>query len=495
MAMTRHRSRRRIKVAGLWLAAACYATTLWAATARAQAAPPPAVLARPVREHVMRIAAEPVALDPGRAIFVPKPKDADDSLDDSTEAAAASSKGDLVTMIAGDRLYGRITEIGADGTLRLTAPHFDGGVRIRLSALDRVAFAPTLKEPAQDVVALTNDDHVAGKVTAMDPALVTIDSPALGTLQIARKVIRSIAFAGATESLLETDFSTGSMAPFVKTRGNWTVKEGALICEASGSYSSIVAPLEQSEPVTMVLDVESLAGPNLNAHLILFADDKQNTYGRNSVFAMFTGHDFNVQYCHNGGTNSVANGRYADRSGFTKGQFRFAFDPASGKAWIWRDQRELGEWVIPFNPKTGKFVMVSTHQPMKLTAIRVLPGIVKPPESVEAAATADDTVVFKNKDHVKVKELALAAGKLSGKTSFGSLETAAENVRLITFATAGQECPRRRKGDVTVDTSSSRVTVQFQKLNDEYLLGTSDNYGTVSVVRKAIKSVRFNIYR
>lgn len=485
--MTKNAIRQRTRVAGLWLAAALCAVAFGAAVAWAQ--PKEGAARILVEEAVRRDAAS------GRAIFVPKPKGADDSLDKSPAAAGKADTRELVTMIAGDRLYGRITEIKADGTLCLTAPHFDGEVRIRMSALDRVILIPTIKEPAQDIIALTNDDHIAGKVTGMTLEMVTIVSHALDTLSISRKVIRSVAFAGAKESLLETDFSSGDMAPFVKIQGAWTVTDGALICETQGSYSNIAAPLEQKGPVTIVLDVESLSGQNLNAHLILFADDKKNTYGRNSVFGMFSSYDFHVQYCRNGGTNSVANGRYANRNRFTKGQFRFAFDPESAQARLWRDQQALGEWKVPFNPKTGNFVMVSSHQRMKIIAIKVLPGIVKPPESAVEIKSDQDTVIFKNKDHVKVTDLTLTDGKFSGKTSFGSLEAPVDNVRLVTFASTGQERPRRRKGDVTVETCESRVTLQFQEMNDEYFLGKSDNYGDVHVRRNAIKHVRFNLYR
>jgi len=428
-------------------------------------------------------------------IFVPTPKGAGDSLDNTAAPAAGRKGADTVLMMGGDRVHGKVMGTTADGALRLVAPHFDGEVRVRLAALDRIILIPTEKESVGDIVTLTNEDRVGGKITGMTADAVTVESRAMGALRISRRVIRSLAFSGARETLMEPDFASGSMAPFQKVRGNWSIRDGALFCDSRGSRSTIAAPLEQKDALTVVIDIESLTGENIYVDLILFADDMRNTYGRNSVFAMFTSYDFRIQYCRNGGTNHVANGRYVQNRGVRKGQFRFSYDPAQGKARLWSGNRDLGEWTMPFKPKTGKFVMFNCRQSAKITSIRVLPGVVKPRESVEETQTENDTVVFKNKDHVKVTELTLSDGKFKGKTSFGTLEAPVENVRLVTFGTKNQERPRRRKGDVIVELLGGHVTLQFMELNDQHLLGRADSYGEVQVLRKAIRSVRFNIYR
>ncbi len=56
----------------------------------------------------------------GRKIFVPKPRGAGDTLDDSAKGDK-QGEGDVVTTIRGDKIVGKVLSIEMGGRLRLTA--------------------------------------------------------------------------------------------------------------------------------------------------------------------------------------------------------------------------------------------------------------------------------------------------------------------------------------------------------------------------------------
>ena len=105
------------------------------------------------------------------------------------------------------------------------------------------------------------------------------------------------------------------------------------------------------------------------------------------------------------------------------------------------------------------------------------------------------TIRFANKDRVTATDLTLAEGKLTLKTGFGDIASQIAKVQSISFRTKGVEKPRRRKGDILVETTDSRFTLQFDRLTEEHLIGNSCAFGDVKVRRDCIKAIRFNIYK
>lgn len=437
------------------------------------------------------VVVRPVA--PGeRIIFVPKPRGAGETLDNAPREAGAGT-ADSVLLATGDRLHGKVLGIDAEGRLRLTAAHFDGEVRVLVPRLDRVILSGEKQDSGADTVNLTNGDRITGTISAMTSDAVVIESPAAGLLKVARKMVRSIAFGQGSGMLVESDFGMDRMDPWSQVTGQWRVENGVLICYSGGQSSSLAAPSAQKEAVTFVADVKSRSGRNINCEMILFASDKKHYYGRDSVFLQLSSHDYRIQYCQNGRTRHLRNGRYSQQ-GAAEGVFRFAYDPASGKTYFWYNQQSLGEWEMPFTPKEGKYVLFGCRQSLAIRSLRVLEGIVPPGDSGNKGEAEEDQVVFRNKDRVSVSGLTLGDGVCRAKTSFGDVRTPLDRIRRISLATKQQERPRRRKGDVRVTTHDSRFTLQFARLTDEFLEGGSDATGTIKVRRRAIRRIAFNIY-
>jgi hypothetical protein len=426
----------------------------------------------------------------GRKIFVPAPKGAGETLDDS--AKGGSVEGDVVTTVRGDRVVGRVVTIESEGKLHLTAPQFEGDIVILASALDSIKLRPKERGKGADELALSNGDRIVGDIAAITPDAVIIESPATGPLKVSRKIIQRIGFSQPRVVTLESQFEMGRVEPWSQ-RGAWNLANGALQCFSHGDQQSIFAKFDQKEAVTMEATVQSAGYPYVNCDLVLFANSNDGRWGRSSVLASFQHSQFNLLVAQEGNVNSVVNQSMGRM--FSQGTFRLAYDPATGKARAWADSTDLGEVNVPDGPKQGSYVMFNSRSPCRVTRVRVVRGMIGPTAVEKETGDPDHTVRFVNRDRVAASEVTLADGKLALKTAFGDIAADARKVESIAFRSKGVEKPRRNKGDVAIETSDSRLTVQFERLTPECLMGKSAYLGEVKVRRDFLTGIQFNLYK
>lgn len=425
-------------------------------------------------------------------IFVPPPRGSGDTLDASTPAASGGVT-EIVKTLRGDVLNGRVLGISADGKLRLSGPQFSGEVSVALPALDSIGFPAGATENGQDEVALTNGDALRGELTSVTAESIVLGTDVAGPVKIPRGLVTGVTLGLGSTRLIESNFAQG-MEPWQTRSGSWSVADGALVCtSASGNNSVVSAKLDQKEPVTFVADVKGSGGYNLQCSLALFADTNDGYLGRNSVYVMFSGSEYYLGYCQNGGSNTFTNRNLGNS--IRDGVMRVAYDPQTGKMRVWLNATDLGEYQSPNKPTAGQYVLFCSQYSCQVVSLKVLRGIVPPPKSEAAAEDENDVVEFTNKDRVSVKDLSLNAGQFVIQTEFGQLTPQAGKISAILFRKKGREEPRKLKGDVQVQTVGGRLTMQFKELTPEHLVGTSSCYGDLKIQRSAIRNIRFNVYR
>jgi hypothetical protein len=440
----------------------------------------------------------------GAKIFVPTPKGSGETLDDSVKDSGPVEKTDVVVTTQGDRLLGSIVAMDSAGKLRLAGPQYEGEVGVQSSAVDCLYLRGSDKPSGNDEIVLTNNDRVTGTVSAITPEGIFIETEAAGRLKVAPKVVRTINMNRPENILLESSFNTGRLEPWTSTTANmWTLVDNAMVCNTRGNSSGpVFAKLDQKEAITMVAKVEGLQGNGLSCALIVFADTPENDmnsgrFGRNSLVAQFNNSECYLQYTNNGNTNHIAN-RSFGRSAMG-GILRLAYDPTANKAHIWLDNNDLGEYAVPNRPANGKYVMLNSYYPLKVEWIRVVRGVVGPSsdDDVTGAAAKDGgTIVqFTNKDRVSVTDVGVADGQVTLKTSYGEIRCPAKSVARIMYSEKGMEEPRRQPGDVRVVSGVGRLTLRFERLTADVLVGHSDYLGDIKVQRAAIREIKFNLYR
>ena len=430
----------------------------------------------------------------GEAIFVPPPRGADETLD-PTPGKNEGPELDVLKTIQGDVINARLVKLLPDDAIRLEGPQFAGGMNLLLSALDTATMKPEVRDSGGDYVHLTNGDQIIGELLAITAEDVVVESEIAGAVRIPKRLVSSISLGGKMLQGIESKFAEGKMEPWKVRSGPWNVFGNLLQCNSiSSSEQAVYAELDQKGPITFIADVQGSSGHSLRCYMGLFADTTEGDYGSNAVFTMLQYSEMILGYTMaNNNTHHVANRRLGTSP--RQVRLRVAYDPADSKVYLWVDKMPHGEFVIPAKIDSGKYVIFGSRYPIQVKELTVLNGIVPPSEAEKMPEEKADTVRFGNKDRISVQAIALAGGEFAIKTEFGALTPDVESVSNILFRTEGREEPRRRKGDVRVQTAGSLLTLQLMELTPEHLAGKSECYGELKLQRKAIKSIQFNIYR
>jgi hypothetical protein len=415
--------------------------------------------------------------------------------------AAATDRGEIATTTFGDRLVGAILSMDITGGLKMAGPQFQTELSVAASAVDSLAFKATAKTTGSDEVALTNGDRIIGTLSAITADAVIIDTEAAGQLKVSPKVVRAISLGGPENILAESNFASGKLDPWATRSSSWNIADNRLNFRSSGSNSPLYVKIDQKEAVTLVAKVQSTSG-SLQADLVLCADGADdasdlNRFGRNSVFAMFRNSEVYLQYASQGGGYSMITNRSYNKS-IQGGILRLSYDPETGKAHMWLDTNDLGEYAVPNKPTSGKFVMFNSYYPMAVDYVKLLRGVVPPTDrdDITGVGEADETLIqFANRDHVSAAHISLADGQLTLTTSYGDIKCPVKSITRIVFSKKGLEEPRRMKDDVMVSSSIGRMTFAFQRLTENELEGLSDNLGPVKLKRDSLREIKFNPHK
>jgi hypothetical protein len=148
---------------------------------------------------------------------------------------------------------------------------------------------------------------------------------------------------------------------------------------------------------------------------------------------------------------------------------------------------------------SGRFVALGASAPLRVEYVAVLRGIVPPSSEAktdDATPAGKTEVEFANGDHLTADDIALADGQFTVTTSYGQVRCPVGSVRCIAFG-GGKSVPpaRPQKGDVRVTTGSGRLTLRFERLAADNLIGHSDCLGDLTLRRSDVRETKFNLAR
>lgn len=434
----------------------------------------------------------------GQEIFVPTPRGAGETLDNS--AASSGGGGEKtgshkVATSAGDIIRGYVSSMN-DELLVLSSKDYPGGIKVRSAAVSSIDFG-TAEEAGQDEVMLNNGDRLMGRIMAVAPDHVLLQAQTAEPLKISRAMVKGLSFSAGSSILFRSDFENEKMEPWTKIRGgNYSIEDGALVSTNSGNHYPIAAPLKQTEAITFVTKFKSLDHNGPYVSICLFVDDTSGgSYGRNSIMAMFNGNSYYAHSCINGSTNQIGSGN-TNNSNIQEGELRVSYDPKSKTLTMWVDKQKLGEFTGRAELKSGNHIMLMSLYRTQFSDIAVLRGIVPPTgDSMSGSEEKRDVVTFKNKDRMAVESLQMADGEFLLVSSYGELKCPAASVDTVAFRTEGAEEPRRNKNDIRIHTPLGQMVAQFKGLTEEFLIGETSATGEFKMLRKGLQKVEFNIYR
>jgi hypothetical protein len=486
----------------------------------------------------------------GRGIFVPKPKGAGDTLDDTFDVTTAAGgvpedRPDVVTTRRGDQVHGSVLGVNPRGSLRISSPEFEGELllapaelaRIDLHGVGGAAVRPAepkagQPKPTQADIVLAGGDRVTGTLVTLGTDAVTIDTPVAGRLRIAAAAVRSIGFHRA-DVLVDSAFGAGVLGQWTDGGQNvWTAVDGAItngsrnVAVARGEMagalmaarggmvstleSPLYAPLDQAEAVTIVAKVTSAdptTGPRVSSSygfscdLVLFADapggsSRVRRYGRSSIFGVFGSSQAYPVVNLNGSSGTMLGTRSYGHQ-LTGGILRFAYDPATSKAQLWVDEVSLGSYTVPNPPPGGKYVMFNSLSPVRVESLRVLRGVVPPEDDgfITALPPPGQTVVeLATKERLTVTRVVMEGGQVTLATVGGEVRYPIEKVRCILYGgpdKAATATPATT-GQGQVRTDGCWLTLKLVQITDGEVTGRSDVLGDVKIRRAAVREIWFS---
>ena len=413
--------------------------------------------------------------------------EADDDDEDATARTARKMASDVVRTCQGDVLRGTVKSIEADGNLRLAGGQYKGDVVVSVASLSRIAFNGGSEEKGTDELIMTNGDRLLGTVRAITDGEVVMESEAVGSVKVPRKVAAFLSI-GRGKTMLAGDFtSSGSIEPW-KAVGKWAFSAGGL-ASARGSDCSLAAKLEQKEAVTFIANVAGDADEGPECTLALHVRDA-SSYGSGSIYA--TVGDGMYQICtatDDDGTTSVANGPLETQD--DQWTLRFAYDPAARKTALWLNGTQLCEAAASAKLPNGQYVMLVPIGRCTVTSVRVMRGIVSPSEAGRIGQDELDVIDLSNRDRISASAITMADGAFSVKTPFGELKLQADSVSSIVFRKMGREEPVQSKNTVRVSAGGSTLTLQLRELTADHLTGASQCCGSVKLRRAKLTAIWF----
>ena len=436
----------------------------------------------------------------GTGIFIPKPRGSEDTFDPN---AVAVQPGTTILGRTGDRLTGSVNSI-ANGVVRFSGPFFDQEVGIFTEAIRDIEFpAGGGRESGRDLVVLTNDDRLFGKVEGMTPTDVAFQSATVGFVKISKRCIKQMWFQGTVDALARTNFASGRPSPLQMAGGSWQITDGAL---RISSPSTATLPLEQSGAVTVVMEFARM-GPTWG--LSLFADQAGRGEGempvRNGPRGGFgvEGNALTLALAPNGYSIIVSKGSdppSAIASGLPakpgeSQEVRFAYDPATGDVKLWVSGRIVNESKAPTGPKRGGYVVFNSFRGnCDLKSLAVLEDVVAPGKVIEEADPKYETIFYQSGERsLHAQSIELADGVFSVKTSFSDkpLSVPAEKVVSVSTSKAERETMPPPVHPVQICLPKSLITVDLVELTAKAALAKSPYLGDIRIVRDMIQSVRF----
>ncbi len=438
----------------------------------------------------------PIAGQPdngGRRINVPAP---DDGTSRGITGASADQNPHVLKFFNGDTLHGRLlAATGATG-LRWGSTDARAVIDFALGNVATVQLGGGKVRPGAQVgtrVALTNGDELRGTIVSLDGESLVLDTWYAGAVTIRRAMIKSLQPNRVmSATIYEGPNGAEEWRTGTSERG-WVYRNGALYANGSGGIGRDVKLPDRAR---IEFDMAWRAYPSFQ--LAVYTDNLEAVYG-NCYVLQFNGNSVYMQrgsrnnFRNLGGGANIENWQRRNKARVTllvdktKKTLTLLVDGALVKQWM--DSDEFA------GRGTGLMFYAQGQGVMRLSNIVVSEWDGELGKSEPTTATTADAIQFVNNDKVSGQLKTIAKNQVTFVTPFATLEVPLDRVAEIQFASDKAERARRQAADIrALFQTGGSVTVTLEKLDDQSLTGSSENFGQRTFAREAFGELQFNIY-
>lgn len=369
--------------------------------------------------------------------------------------------------------------------------------RVNVAGVKLTGTTPPKPGVAQAIVRLTNGDELHGRLVALTDDQVALDTAYAGPVNVKRLMVASI--------LPDSERSAGYTGPLRASewkfsgREGWDYKDGTFVSSGSGSIQRELA--WSGMPMGIEFDLAWRDLPSLKMQL---------TCNSKSSLAL----DINSGRVGIGGATVASGGRAGwieqpkglpvrPTTGIgapnARAHFKMIIDQGTKTVAFFINRKKWGVWRVngDFEPAEYTVAFDSRCPGMVLGKIRIAKyNMVSDADDAPTADNPDQDVLrLANLDSTAGRIKKLEAGKVSVFALGTDLELPIARVAQMDLAEGSRGRARRMAGDVFVTChDGTQVTLDLEAIDEKKLIGSSENFGRMSIPRAALREFRFQVH-
>ena len=423
--------------------------------------------------------------------------------DAASAGGDAEKPGDLLELLDGSSLHGRLLAIDADKGLTWAYAGAKQPIEFKPENLGGIQFPSTEKIVSPSGASTcqfryVNGDEFFGNLLALNETEMEVQTWFGGTFKTPRDRVRYIRFQPkGTTALYEGP--TGQAGWKISQNPNkpgWEYRDGAFIGNSSGTIGRDVDLPDASR---IEFDLEWTAPFNLLFSIYTAVTDGFN-YASSSYMYYLTPTSISLQRI-SAGTGSTTLGRSDPIPAMMakrKVHLEFRANKEENFLEVLVDGKPANQWTDSAGwaaKGAGILFYVQTEgSNVKISNLKIYEWDGKPGAEVATnALSGEDHLYLANRDKVSGKVVGLRDGKLQFATRDAALEVPLPRVTQIFFAnTATNPVPRSPWEIQALVAGGGTISFALEKWSSEKVSGRNTTFGKVSLNSGSIRQIRFN---
>ncbi len=397
---------------------------------------------------------------------------------------AVARTADVLTLLNGDRLHGRLVGVDDRGVLTWQHQALLDPLRCPLTALDKVDLLPRPVagvQHQQQLVRLVNGDRLCGDVVTLDATQLVLRTWYAGALTIARSRLAALTPTaeplGALYDGPSADLAGWSLDEADQSAPGLAYRKGALVLPGGRKIGRKIDQL----PDRARFDLELGSWQDADFSFNFFSDDPGGETGV-AYGANFAGGGLDFRRMENA-EHSLGNLDLSEQlAGRKRTRITILADRQERSFVLLLNGRLVREFRDrqAFKGKGNHLAFISNNATsLRIFRIAVSPWNGRlPTADDDGQAAAQDALVMANGDRLAGTLRAIALGRASFATSYGTLDVPLVHIAALRFA---------RQPGLTNGTlrcwfnAQDAVTITLGKIADETIAGTAAGIGKLQL--------------
>lgn len=423
---------------------------------------------------------------------VPPPKP-----DSTTEPAKPVVDGDVLKFMNGDALHGTILAAGPTGGVRWRRGDVKEPIAFDFANVAEIALAPRTRAATAPKVAveLTNGDRLQGELTTLDDKALTLKTWYAGAVAVKRAVLQRLTFLTGTTDAVYTGPNNIDEWKSDGNRGGWTFRKGALY----GNNGSIGRDVKLPDVGNIEFDLAWRG--QLYVQIGFGFEDVRQIYNSGGYMVQMSYTQIYLQRyrARNGSSGYVgSNVEMQELQRKTKLHASIRINKPKKLVALYLDGNLVKQWneTDEWCAKGTGLVFVGQGQgQVRISNLSVSTWDGRLDTEGAATAKEADLVRLNNGDKVSGTVKSVSGGQAMLSASFADMNVPLERINSIEFASQKSERARRNPNDCrAVFPDGGRLTFGLDKLDEQNLTGSSENFGKITAALGGFRKVQFHIY-